>query len=93
MELLLVLISEISPDKASDILNTRPTMEDDNTPLTSERNQISAEIGSDSRHSEMTDQSGSGEASSDVIEDSAALQKGNKPPIPTIARRSVFFRS
>lgn len=92
MEFLLVLLSEISPDKARDSLISRQnTMEDDNTPLISERNHSSAEIGSDSRHSEMTDQSGSGEASSDLIEDSAALQKGNKPPIPSIARRSVFF--
>jgi hypothetical protein len=88
MELLLFLLSEISPEKAG---ITCQSQDEDNEPLPSSSKHSSEQIGSDSRHSELTDTSGGGEASNaDQGDDSLSIQKYGKPPIPT-TRRSGFF--
>ena len=91
LELLLVLLSEISPDKAGNS-TTRQLAEDDNVSIPSNSKHSSGEIGSDSRHSEMSDQILSAESGPDHSEDSGTpAQKGSKPLIPSGTRRSGFF--
>jgi hypothetical protein len=86
MELLLVLLSEISPEKAG---ITRQPQDEENEPLPSSSKHSSGDIGSDSRHSELTDQSGGGDT--DQGDESLSLQKYSKPPIPSSTRRGGFF--
>lgn len=87
MELLLFLLSEISPEKAG--ITCQP-QDEDNEPLPSNSKHSSDQIASDSRHSELTDLSGGVEANADQGDESMSIQKQGKPPIPT-TRRGGFF--